>query len=605
MTKIMSFHSAIRSTLLLLFALIFFSGCQSTDRSDELASDISHKDVETHITYLASDELKGREAGSPQEAMAANYLTDWFEHFGLEPAGDESTFIQEFQITKGVKNAPGGSYLQFQDERYSTFNDMVQPWGQSSNGEVNAPLVFAGYGIEAPELSYNDFASIDLDGKLALILLHGPSGASNPHDKFGTYWDIDRKVEAAYRYGARGVLLAKGPLHVTDESDTFGPISYESMKAKSEIPVLMIRSKLAASLMEASGHNLSDLQQIIDREYQPQSMALDQKASVSVNLMADERISRNVAGMIRGTEQPDRYIVIGAHYDHLGMGGNGSLDSSGEPRIHNGADDNASGTAGLLELAQYYSEHPPKVSMVFIGFSAEEAGLLGSNYYVKHPTIPLEQVAAMINMDMIGRLRDELIVFGVGTSNGWDAVLDSVEQQFSPEFAVKRVPDGSGASDHTSFYQQKLPVLHYFTDTHADYHRPSDDSDYINYKGTEQVIQHLRSVVDELSRVPDSAFYYTKAEETRRQDMKLSGPTLGVLPDYGYKGEGMRITGVSGGGPAERGGLQGGDVIVGMAGKKVRDIYDYMGALNSLSKGDKTTVTVNREGKPLELEVEL
>jgi Zn-dependent M28 family amino/carboxypeptidase len=287
------------------------------------------------------------------------------------------------------------------------------------------------------------------------------------------------------------------------------------------------------------------------------------------------------------------------------MGGNGSLDSSGEPRIHNGADDNASGTAGLLELAQYYSEHPPKVSMVFIGFSAEEAGLLGSNYYVKHPTIPLEQVAAMINMDMIGRLRDELIVFGVGTSNGWDAVLDSVEQQFSPEFAVKRVPDGSGASDHTSFYQQKLPVLHYFTDTHADYHRPSDDSDYINYKGTEHVIQHLRSVVDELSQVPDSAFYYTKAEETRRQDMKLSGPTLGVLPDYGYKGEGMRITGVSGGGPAERGGLQDGDVIVGMAGKQVRDIYDYMGALNSLSKGDKTTVTVNREGEPLELEVEL
>jgi aminopeptidase YwaD len=589
----------------LMLSLMVLTSCQSPDSSSRLDPDIRPQDIRAHIEYLASDDMKGRAAGSPQEAMAANYLSDWFEHFGLAPAGEDDTFIQEFKITKGVKNAPGGSYLQYIDEHYSTFNDMVQPWGQSANGRVDGPLVFAGYGIEAPELNYNDFQNVDLDGKIALILKYGPTGNANPHDDFGSYWSIERKVEAAYDHGATGVVLAKGPLQVTAETDTLDPLQFESMKAESQIPVLQIRSELASHLMKSAGQNLSDLQQTIDRERTPQSLDLGIDVSLYVQLIEDERIARNVAGWIQGTEHPDRYIVIGAHYDHLGMGGSGSLDGSGKPKIHNGADDNASGTAGLLELAHYYMTHPPKTSLLFLGFSGEELGLLGSNYYVNHPTVSLDNVEAMINMDMIGRLNENLIIFGVGTSNGWNAVLDSADTDFSHEFSIERVPDGSGASDHTSFYQKEIPVLHYFTDTHADYHRPSDDPQYINYEGEDQVLEHLRYVVDELSHIPDSAFYYTKAEETRRQDMKLSGPTLGVLPDYGFKGEGLRITGVSAGGPAEGGGLQGGDIIVGLNGQEVRDIYDYMGVLNTLSQGQTISVRVNREGDVLQLEVTL
>jgi hypothetical protein len=566
---------------------------------------ISSEEIQQHVSYLAADRMKGREAGSPEEAMAANYISDWFEQYGLEPAGDEGAYTQEFKITKGRKEGPPFSYLLFQDSRYASSGDHARPWGQSRNGVVDGSLVFAGYGIEAPEQGYNDFENVDLTDRIALVLTHGPSGADNPHDDFGAFWPIERKVEAAVEHGAAGVIIANAPRYVTADSDTLSPLSYQAMQAKSRVPVIQITAKAASYIAESSGHDLEQLQQTINEQQAPQSMVWDEAVSISVSLQEDQRIVRNVLGLVRGTQRSEKYIIIGAHYDHLGMGGSGSLDSSSKPKIHNGADDNASGTAGVLELAQYYAQYPPKESVLFIGFSGEEMGLLGSNYFVKHPTVPLDQVKAMINMDMIGRLRNELIIFGTGTSNGWNAVLDSVDQAFEGTFTVDRVPDGTGASDHTPFYQAKLPVLHYFTDTHADYHRPSDDAEYIEEEGTKRILEHITEVVKRIEPLSDSDFHYTKAQETRRQDMKLSGPTLGVLPDYGFKGEGMRITGVSEGGPAEQAGLQGGDVIVKLGGTEVRDIYDYMGALNTLKQGTQTSVTVLRQEQEIQLDISL
>jgi len=309
----------------------------------------------------------------------------------------------------------------------------------------------------------------------------------------------------------------------------------------------------------------------------------------------EKRIARNVVGLIEGTEQPETYIVIGAHYDHLGMGNFGSLYTRGDGQIHNGADDNASGTSGILELAHYFSENKPEKSILFIAFSGEEMGLLGSQHFVETPTVSLGKIQAMINMDMIGRLKDnQLIIFGTGTSDGWNPII---QQSNTDSLAIKTVPDGTGASDHTSFYNKKIPVLHYFTDTHADYHRPSDDSEYINSDGEDLVLEHLRRVINTIDMLAPNQLSYTEAPVTQQRNMTLEGPTMGVTPDYGFNGKGMRITGVRAGGPANKAGLHNGDIIIRLNGKNLEDIYEYMDVLNTLEEGQKTTVTIMRDGK--------
>lgn len=307
-----------------------------------------------------------------------------------------------------------------------------------------------------------------------------------------------------------------------------------------------------------------------------------------------ERLAKNVIGLIEGTKKPKTYIIIGAHYDHLGMGRFGSLYTRDDLKIHNGADDNASGTSGLLELAQYFSEHRPQKSLLFAAFSGEEMGLLGSQHFVENPPINLEQVETMINMDMIGRLsNDKLLILGTGTSQGWDNIIATAN---TDSLIIKKVPDGTGASDHTSFYNKKIPVLHYFTDTHADYHRPSDDVAYINSTGEDRVLEHLKRVIHTVDTLDVGQLAYTKAPVTQERDIILEGPTMGVTPDYSFQGTGLRITGVRSGGPADRAGLQAGDIVTRLGGQNVKDIYEYMEVLNTLAEGRQTTVTVQRNG---------
>lgn len=421
----------ILSSLFLLFVLM---GCSSQSEPEvSLSANITPEDVKTHITFLASEELQGREAGTANEAKAANYIADYFRDFGLEPAGDDRTFFQEFTINTALLN--------------------------------------------------------------------------NPH---------------------------------ASEDDTTG----------------------------------------------------------------EKRLSKNVAGLLQGTGDSDEIIILGAHYDHLGYGEFGSLYRGEVQRIHNGADDNASGTTGLLELAQYFSENRPETDILFLAFSGEEMGLLGSAHYVNNPTVNLENALAMINMDMIGRMNEDkkLIIFGVGTSEKWSAIADSAN---TGNLDLDLVEDGTGASDHTSFYYKDIPVLHYFTDTHSDYHRPSDDTEYINFNGTALALHHLVRVIVQLDELDKPDMEFIAAPGEQRQSMRLEGPTLGVLPDYGYDGEGMKITGTNDGGPAANAGLESGDIIIGLGGKPLKDIYGYMEALNSLKKGQLTTVTVLRAGEELTLDLQL
>lgn len=315
-----------------------------------------------------------------------------------------------------------------------------------------------------------------------------------------------------------------------------------------------------------------------------------------------ERKGNNVIGFL--DNGAPYTIVIGAHYDHLGLGHDkNSREANPEGKIHNGADDNASGTAGVLELARYLSEtkrYPkPKFNFLFMCFSGEELGLIGSKKWCDAPTYSLDKITYMINMDMIGRLNDstkKLIVYGVGTSPVWVPILDSIRSDFS----IKKDSAGIGPSDQTSFYLKNIPVLHFFTGQHEDYHKPSDDADKINYEGEAAVLEYIIRVINATPEKGKLAFLKTRNPDTGKSTFKV---TMGVMPDYAYEGKGLRIDGVTDGKPAAAAGIQKGDVVVKMGDMDIKDIQAYMKALSEHKKGDTVPVKVLRDGKEVELKV--
>ncbi|MBK8657741.1 MAG: M20/M25/M40 family metallo-hydrolase [Bacteroidetes bacterium] len=305
----------------------------------------------------------------------------------------------------------------------------------------------------------------------------------------------------------------------------------------------------------------------------------------------------NVVGFLDNGKE--NTIVVGAHYDHLGVDGRGSsLEKKAKGKIHNGADDNASGTAGVLELANYFSSNgiTEDVNFLFVCFSAEEAGLIGSKYYTNHPTISLDKVQCMINMDMIGRLVDstqKLLIYGVGTSDVFVSKLNQLNQN---KFQLVLDSAGIGPSDQTSFYLKHIPVLHFFTGQHSDYHKSSDDIEKINFTGEVKVLEFIKELILDLAKLPKMKFYETQSKESAKSSFKV---TFGIMPDYGFQGKGLRIDAVNKDKPAEKAGLKSGDVVVGINDLNITNIYDYMGALGKFQKGQTVKVSVVRNNKPL------
>jgi len=541
----------------------------------------------------------GRRGGSEYEKMAADYLVKHFERFGLKPAGTQG-FLQPFPVTLGVRLAPGNS-LSAADLSFTTTDSAIAPWASSKSDSVTGNLVFAGYGITVPDQNYDDWSGIDPSGSVVLILRYGPDGASNPHSDFGAFWPVRDKIRSAVDKGAAAVLLSLAPGQTVD--DILLPLERERMMAESDIPVMQVTPEVATALMAAAGYDLAAITSQIASNKKAQPLATDLQVSLQTALELDIRDSHNVIGLLEGTDPNAGTIVIGAHYDHLGMGETGSLFRGPEPRIHNGADDNASGTAGMLELAEYFVKNPTKSNILFMGFGSEEMGLLGSDYYVNNPTLSMESKRAMINMDMIGRMTDrKLLIFGIGSSPDWESTITAANID---SLDLKLVPDGTGASDHTSFYNKGIPVLHYFTDTHSDYHRPSDDTEYINFDGQVLVLEHVRRVVESIDAMGEGQLAFTTAPVTQTRNMTLGSVTLGVLPDYSFDGPGFKITGTTEGRAGAKAGLQAGDIILKLGDVNIKDIYDYMESLNKFKPGDKSTIVIKRGDQELSLPVQL
>lgn len=523
--------------------------------------------IKKDLSYLASDELMGRFPGTDGEQKAAVYIEKQFRSVGLQPLGTEQ-YKQPFSMYIDAEIHPN-NYVVYKKDTLNYPHELY-PIKFSSNGTAEGKTLFLNYAISAPDLEYDDLAGLDtgdLEGRIAVMDLSSPDGI-HPHSKYVEYYSLEGRLKHLVALGAEGIIVINAGQMANDAQPTFERIYPVG------VPVLFVG----------------------DDEWTEKLSGKKRKVMISASLAEKQIQATNVVGFLNRGKQ--KTVVIGAHYDHLGMGTSSSL-YRGEPQIHNGADDNASGTAGLLALARYLTAHADDYStnFLFIAFSGEEEGLLGSSFWTKNPTLPIEDLKYMLNMDMIGRLDIEeptLEINGIGTSPVWKDQMRSLDEM---GMKIRTTESGIGPSDQTSFYHVKVPAIHFFTGTHSDYHKPSDDARKINFKGEAMVLTYMVSVINSVDSIAEMPFTKTVNSDARKAPR--FSVTLGVIPDYAFDGKGMKINGVTEGKPAANAGLQEGDVVTQIGKFSIVDMYSYMDALAAFQKGDQTKVTYLRDGKEI------
>jgi len=588
--------------------------------------------IKADVAFLAADAQEGRAPGTKGIEASAGYIAGEFKGLGLKPAPGADGYFQPFTIggQATLGKSPELAFSGPDGKAFAADKDDFIPLAIGSGGAFEGkPLVFAGYGITAKGAArngdYDDYAGVDVKGKVVLILRREPRqdkdetpfGGKRPSD-FATF---RHKATNAFQHGAAAVLLANDREGARNGDRLLG-FTMAGPEMNSALPFVMVTRALADKLLAAAGQpTLDSLEKEIDSDLKPRTRALDGwtlKAKVEIERTSVE--TRNVVGVLEGSGPfADETVVVGGHYDHLGHGGlmSGSLAFLSKD-IHNGADDNASGTAMVIEMARRLARRadPLPRRVVFIAFSGEERGLLGSQHYVEHPLFPIDKTVMMINFDMVGRLNDrsELTMIGTGTVPGMDALVNALGQSSGLKIkTIQGLTDGFGGSDHQSFYNKNVPVLFAFTGVHKDYHRPSDDTDLINYAGMARIADYCELLLLDLVRRPERPAFAKLAPPARRpggaSDPARAGFSvyLGTMPDYAESdsGKGIKLAGVREGSPAEKGGLKSGDTIVKFAGKPVSTIQDYMENLSRSKPGDVVDLGVLRDGKEVTLKVTL
>jgi hypothetical protein len=513
--------------------------------------------------------------GAPASRRAPPGIARRFAEIGLEPAGDGGDFRQAFEVPMGLKLHEAA--LVVDQTRHA-----VEPAPFSTSSAVTAPLVYAGYGISAPDLGHDDYRGVNAKGKVVLVRRYTPRAAASRGWRRGRMSDPRWKAWNAREHGARAVIIADLD-EKEDEKEPRPPVV--DLSGDAGLPVVYAPRELARALLSGKA-----------------------RVRVEAKLEAQRQTSWNVVGRLRGRGGAPGVVVIGAHYDHLGMGGPSSL-APGVTAPHNGADDNASGVAALLEAARLLAARRGELprDVVFVAFSAEELGVIGSTSFVKSPPagLAVKDVVAMVNMDMVGRLREnKLQVLGGETAAEWG---DLVAAACGKAGIVCQIADGGyGPSDQTPFYAAGVPVVHLFTGAHRDYHRPTDDTALINAAGGAQVAVAATEMAVALSGRDARLTYKAAPAPAPRGDLRGGGASLGTVPDYVGPADGtpgVLLAGVRAGSPAEVAGLRRGDILVGIDGRDVRDIEDFMYALSASKPGQRGKVAVLRDGKRVELEV--
>jgi hypothetical protein len=572
---------------------------------------LSVDELTSHVDYLASDALAGRRAGTPGAERAALYIVRALSEAGLEAAPGYPTYLQTFDFPVGVELGPENRLTVQHGSRIGTSfqpgRDFL-PLAGSLADRVVLPVVFAGYGISAPSIGWDDYAEVDVEGKVVLVLRLSPEG-DKPASRFGRYVSDRYKAANARAHGARAILLVNGP--ATEEIDKLIPFSVDEEPGSLGIVALSVTQGVARRIVATAGEDLSMWQQVINRANQPRSRPIE---NAVLNLRADlrprMRTTHNVIGVVPGRDPrlAREVVVVGAHYDGLGLGGPGSLEPvPGE--VHNGADDNASGVSALLELAQFfaYPTNRPERTIAFVAFGAEEEGMLGSAWFVSNPPWPLGNVTAMVNMDMIGRLGEELTVYGVGSSASWPEVLDAANREIGAP--IVEMEEGYGPSDHVAFYLRQIPVLAFFTGVHADYHRATDDVEKLNLPGLYSVARLVRRVVDDLAGRPRRLAFDPRQFAPRDIDEPVGDEgerpplKIGVVPGPEDGRPGVPVDAIVAGSPGERAGIRAGDRIVRVGARRVETVYDYVRALREVPPDETWRVIVERDGSRVTLSV--
>jgi hypothetical protein len=565
-----------------------------------------------HVQYLASPELKGRASGSPELEKAATYIANEFKSFGLKPA-DGKNYEQPFSVTINPHLGPENHFASDDAGAKAILaegKDYV-PFTFSSSGKISGAVVFAGFGITAPDLHYDDYAGLDVNDKIVLILRHEPQEADEK-SVFGgkdltNHSVLVTKAANAQSPGARGVILVNDvAAHTEDKLVEFGR---EDGPTDSGIFFVQVKASTAAAWLKAEGRDMAEIEAGIDKDLMPRSFALTKlNVDLAVEIQRDTKTVHNVAAYLPG--ETKEYVVIGAHYDHLGLGDEHSLAPSLIGQVHPGADDNASGTAGVLELARYFSKQPKqKRGILFMTFAGEELGLLGSSWYVNHPILPLENAVTMLNMDMIGRIREgKVYVNGSGTGSTLTALVKEIPPPTGLHFDLSE-QTGYGGSDHMSFTLKNVPVLFFFSGLHGDYHKPSDTADKIDAADAAKLLDYVAQVAVRLGDDPGRPQFIRLAQSQQPGAGSGSasgsgyGPNFGSIPDFDEPPKGVRFADVMDGTPASKAGLKAGDILIEFDGKEIGNLYDFTYALRAHKPGDLVLVKVLRGSQTIEAKV--
>jgi len=559
-----------------------------------------------HVETLASDKLEGRMAASPGERLAAEYIAAELRRVGAKSLPGLKEMFHPFEFTAGTKDT--GSTLmvttrgQGSPQLFITTRHL-QALSFSDSAEVSGPIVFAGYGLVVPDsqnFGYDSYATLDVKDKVVLVLRYFPEDADQKTRAIlARYADLRYKAMAARQRGAKAMLVVTGP-RSPNAGETI-PMTFDTALAGSGIVAASLSGHAAQALLSSTGKSLEAVQKELDsaNPHVAGFAVPDVTVTIKAAVQRETQTGRNVVAYLpatsptTGVERP--WVALGAHYDHLGRGGHGNSLAAKEEagRIHYGADDNASGTAAVLEIAQTLSKQPRRRHVLLAFWSAEEIGLIGSTAFVNKPPIPVEQLAAYLNFDMVGRMADnKLTVQATGTSPVWARIIE--QANVAAGFDLVLQPDPYQPTDVATFNQAGVPSLSFFTSTHTDYHRPGDTADKINYEDLDRVVDFAASIVKRLADAPDPPQFTKVEQQTNTAGRAGVRVFTGTIPDYATNVKGLLLGGVIGGGPAEQAGLQKGDVIIEIAGQSITNIYDYTYALELLKVGEPVKIVYMR-----------
>jgi aminopeptidase YwaD len=593
-------------TVALLFTLLAFTFL-AVAAPPAISTADSHRYLDD-IKALTTPAMEGRGDGSKGLTRAAHLIEKRFKSLGLEPAGTNSYF-QPFTVITGARLKGKNDFAVLtgdQKRELKPKQDFV-PFSFSASGSARGPLVFAGYGATADEFQYDDYAGIDVKDKIVVVLRYEPPsfGVKGGNHGMTQHSQLVTKAINARNHGAKALVLVNGKLGDGEEDllTRFGSVSGPE---NAGIIFLQVKNVVAEGWLKAAGKSLAELQEQINASSRPASFALpeNQTAALTVSIETTRATVNNVLAYLPG--KTDEYVIIGAHYDHLGRGNFDSLAPSQIGQIHPGADDNASGTAGVLELARVLAPQRGQLrrGILFASFAGEELGLLGSAAWVKEPTRPLEKAVAMLNMDMIGRIKDQKVyIGGVGTGSTLKAAVEQAKSGFKIEYS----PGGYSSSDHTSFVAKKIPVLFFFSGLHSDYHKPSDTWEKIDPESAARLLDVVAATGEQLADADERPSFINGVEDRPAGGSGGGGygPYFGSIPDFGEVKTGVRFSDVKPGSPAAKAGLKAGDILVQFGDKPIKNLYDFTDALRRSKVGDVVEVKVLRDGQTVTASVKL